>query len=332
VVILNLSPFTFRLSPKKMAIIKLSAVERRRVSAFFTCLVLAIFAWIVTVLSNPNPYIIKEVLDFRNTPQKRAFHSLQSDTVSVTINGTGWDMLFSKMTAGNKSITIDLQTLENKSYVVLSSQLYQINSKRESGQQIIRFNPDTLYFDFSNRKVKRIPVQLVADLRFQHQFFQSGDIVLKPAYVIINGPANVIDKITEWKSDTLKLDSVDETINTLVNLQPVKEGNLSVYPKNIQATVPVDEYTEKVLRVPVKLINNRDNQDVKIFPQKVKITFVTSLSRYAENDEDFFEATADLDLWRLHNYKTLPVVISKMPAYCRIVKIEPREIDFIIKK
>ncbi len=69
-----------------MAIIKLSATERRRVSAFFTCLALAVLAWIVTVLSNPNPYTVKEVLDFRNTPQKRAFHSLQSDTVNATIN------------------------------------------------------------------------------------------------------------------------------------------------------------------------------------------------------------------------------------------------------
>jgi hypothetical protein len=315
-----------------MAIIKLSATERRRVSAFFTCLLLAVLAWIITVLSNPYKYTVKEILDFRNTPQRRAFHSLQSDTVNAIINGTGWDMLFSKINAGNKSVTVDLRTLEDKSYVVLNSQLDQINSKRENGQQITRFIPDTLYFDFSNRKVKRIPVRLIMAVKYQHQFTQSGNITIKPAYVIINGPSNVIDKITEWRSDTLKLDSVGETVNALVNLQPVREGNLSVYPKNVQVTIPVDEFTEKVLEVPVKLINNHSYEDVKVFPQKVKVTFTTSLSRYQEIDEDFFEATADLDLWRQHGYKVLPVVLSKIPEYCRIVKIEPQNIDFIIKK
>ncbi|HEY8784654.1 MAG TPA: YbbR-like domain-containing protein [Mucilaginibacter sp.] len=315
-----------------MAIIKLSAIERRRVSAFFTCLALAVLAWIVTVLSNPYKYTVKEVLDFRNTPQRRAFHSLQADTVNATISGTGWDMLFSKIDAGNKFISVDLSSLENKSFVVLNSQIDQINSKRNSHQQITGFSPDTLYFDFSNRKVKRIPVHLIADIKFQHQFYQSDNFILKPAYVIVNGPSNVIDKITEWKSDTLKLDSVDETVNTTVNLEPVKEGNLSIYPKNIQVTIPVDEFTEKILEVPVKLINNRNNEDVKIFPQKVKVTFTTSLSRYEEIDEDFFEATADMDLWRLHGHKTLTVVISKIPEYCRVVKIEPRNVDFIIKK
>jgi YbbR domain-containing protein len=314
-----------------MAIIKLSAAERRRVSAFFTCLVLAIVAWMFTVLSNPYKYTVKAVLNFKNAPQRRAFHSLQPDTINVIINGSGWEMLFSKMSIENKSITVDLRTLENKNYVVLSDQLDAINNRKEVSHQITGFSPDSLYFDFSNRKEKKVPVHLMAVIKYQHQFSQSGNITIKPSYVIVNGPGDVINKITEWKTDTLKLDSVGETVNTFLNLQPVKEGNLSVYPKSVQVTIPVDEFTEKTLEIPVKLIN-AGNDNVKVFPQKVKVTFTTSLKRYAETDEDFFEATADLNLWRKHGYKMLPVVLSRIPQYCKIVKIVPADIDFIIKK
>jgi hypothetical protein len=115
-------------------------------------------------------------------------------------------------------------------------------------------------------------------------------------------------------------------------LQPVKEGNLSIYPKTVQVYLPVDEFTEKTLLIPVKLINNHNYDDVKIFPQKVKITFMISLNKYAETDEDFFEATANLDLWSKQGYKVLPVVVSKIPDYCKIVKVEPRNIDFIVRK
>jgi YbbR domain-containing protein len=314
-----------------MAIIKLSATERRRVSAFFTCLVLAIVAWMFTVLSNPYKYTVKAVLNFKNAPQKRAFHSLQPDTVNVIINGSGWEMLFSKMSIQNKAITVDLRTLENKNYVVLSDQLDPINNRKEVSQQITGFSPDTLYFDFSNRKEKKVPVHLMAVIKYRHQFSQSGIINIRPSHVIVNGPGDVIIKITEWKTDTLRLDSVGETVNTFLNLQPVKEGNLSVYPKSVQVTIPVDEFTEKTLEIPVKLIN-AGNDNVKIFPQKVKVTFTTSLKKYAETDEDFFEATADLNLWRKHGYKVLPVVLSRIPQYCKIVKIDPADIDFIIKK
>jgi len=315
-----------------MAIIKLSAAERRRVSGFFTCLVLAIFAWIFTVLSNPYKYSVKEILAFKNLPQKRAFHSLQSDTVKVTVNGSGWEMLFSKMSIENKLITIDLRSLEDRNYIVLSSQLEQINTKKEINREIIGFNPDTIYFDFSNRKEKRVPVHLITAIKYKRQFSLSNNIIIKPAYVIVNGPESIINKITEWKTDSLKLDSIDETISTYVNLQGLAESNLNVYPKYVQVTVPVDEFTEKVLQIPVTLINNKDYSSIKIFPQKVKVTFTTALNRYAEIDENFFEATADLELWRSRGYKVLPVVLTKIPSFCKIISIEPPNIDFIIKK
>jgi len=315
-----------------MAIIKLSAIERRRVSAFFTCLVLAVFAWIFTVLSNPYTYTVKGILSFRNSPQKRAFHSLQSDTVNVNVNGTGWEMLFSKMQSDTRYVPVDLHALESKSYVVLSSQIADMNSKKDLGQPITGFMPDTLYFDFSNRKEKRVPIHLLTDIKYQHQFAQSGNVTLRPGYVIVNGPAAVIDKITEWKSDSLKVDSIFEPITTTVALQSPSEGNITIYPRNVSVVIPVDEFTEKTVSVPVKLINNHNYYDVKIFPQKIDITFTTSLTRFAQNDEDFFEATADLDLWRQRGYKVLPVMLTKVPPYCKIVKIEPRNIDFIVKK
>lgn len=315
-----------------MALIKLSASERRRVSAFFTCLVLAILAWIVTTLSGSFKFGVKAVINYKNIPQKRAFHALQSDTITDTLRSTGWQMLFQKMNYQNKSIDVDVRSLESKDYVVLSSQLNQINEKREFDPQIVSFNPDTLFFDFSNRAIKKVPVKLVSNIKYQHQFAQSNNVSINPAYVILSGPDNVIAKINSWKTDSLVLDSVNETVRANVNLQPVREGNISVSPKSVRVKVPVDEFTEKTVQIPVKLINNHNYYNVKIFPQKIKVTFTTTLNKYHEMDEDFFEAAADLDLWRERNYSTLPVILTRFPAYCKIVKIEPQNIDFIIRK
>jgi len=315
-----------------MALVKLSATERRRLSAFFTCLVLAALAWLFTNLTGPVKFGVKIVLNYKNAPQKRAFHALQSDTVTTMLQGSGWQMLFQKMNAQKKVINVDLHTLENKDYVVLSSQLKQLNDEKEFDQQIVSFSPDTLYFDFSDRATKKVPVKLVTAIKYQHQFAQSNNITLNPSYITVSGPENVIDKIKSWNTDSLVMDSVNQTVRTSVAMQPVREGNLSIYPKSVQVKVPVDEFTEKTVQVPVKLVNNHGFYNVKIFPQKVKITFTTSLNKYPEMDEDFFEASADLDLWRNGNYSTLPVKLARFPAYCKIVKIEPQNVDFIIRK
>ena len=315
-----------------MAIIKLSAIERRRLSAFITCLVFAIFAWLFTTLSNPYKFTIKQVLTFRNAPQKRAFHPLQSDTVNAIVQGTGWQMLFSKFNEDKKVISVDLHTLDSKNFVVLSTQLKQINAKKDVEHEIIAINPDTLFFDFSNRIIKRVPIELVTAIKYQKQFAQSDDIAIMPKYVTISGPAEVLSKITTWKTDSIILNGANEDFNSRINLRGVKEGNLNIVPKSVVVSIPIDEYTEKTIEVPVKLINNHNYYDVKVFPQKVKVTFTTSLNNYPDLNEDDFEAVADLELWRHNGYSVLPVKVTRSPSYSKVVKIEPQNIDFIIKK
>nr|WP_294942803.1 YbbR-like domain-containing protein [uncultured Mucilaginibacter sp.] len=314
-----------------MAIIKLSAIERRRLSAFITCLVFAVVAWLFTVLSNPHRYNVRQVLVFKNTPQRRAFHSLQPDTVNAAVQGTGWKMLFSSMAHSKSEVVVDLSTLENRNYVVLSNQLKQINAQRDAEHQVIAFDPDTLYFDFTNRLKKRVPVKLVAEVKYQRQFAQADAISIKPSYVTISGPAEVLAKITAWPTDSIKLDELNESFKSRVNLRGVSEGNLNVLPKSVTVTIPVDEFTEKTMEIPVKLINNRNFYDVKVFPQKVKVTFTTSLKQYADINEDDFEAVADLDQW-LQGYRVLTVKLTHLPSYSKIVKIVPQNVDFIVKK
>jgi YbbR domain-containing protein len=313
-----------------MALVKLSAGEQRRLSAFITCLFLAAFAWVITALANPYDFTVKRVLVYRNPPLKRAFHSLQSDTVSVTVRGSGWQMLFAKINR-KMPVNVDLQPLTTSNYVVLSTQLNQINGS-DTSQRVISFNPDTLFFDFSNRMVKRVPVRLLTSIKYQRQFAQSSNAVVHPAFVTLDGPSSRISKITEWDTDSLLAGDVNATIHTRLNLKQVNEGNMSVYPKSVAVVLPVDEFTEKTLQIPVKLINNSEFYNVHLFPQKVTITFVTALKKYAETDENFFEAQADLDLWNLKGYTTLPVILARMPPYCRIISIDPPNIDFIIRK
>lgn len=315
-----------------MPIIKLSATEKRRVSVFVTCLVLAVVAWLVVTFSRTYNFKVKQVLAYKNAPKKRAFHSLQSDTVDVTVKGTGWQMLVSKMNNMNSAIKVDLRSLEYQDYLLLSEQIRAINRSKVYKHEIVAFDPDTLYFDFSHRRVKRVPVQLAMKLKYEQQFSQSDDIIITPRYITISGPSNVIDKITSWKTDSLKAENVSESISTRIKLAPVKEGNIGIYPNSVQVKIPVAEFTEKTIEVPVKLVNNREYYRVNLLPKKVKVTFTTALNKYAGMNEEYFEAEADLNMWKSYGYKMLPVKITQLPDYCRVVKIEPQNVDFIIKK
>jgi YbbR domain-containing protein len=315
-----------------MPFIKFSKVERRRISLFFVCLLFAVGAWMFFALSNRYVYQVQTLVHYVNFPDNKAFHSLQSDTIDLQVEGTGWQLLFSKLRINPQSVNVDLEKLKTQTFINLSDQLTTINKQFESAQKVVNVRPDTLYFDFSSRAVKKIPIRLNYDIRFENHYGISDTVQISPSYVTVTGPLNELEKIDYWYTDTLKLKNINSNLSSKIALQKPLKANINIYPKLVDLRLMVDEYTEKVVDVPIMLLNNNEFRNVKLLPDKVKITFLTTLSNYSNIERGDFEVSADLNNWKSKGYVQLPLVVSKFPEFCKLVKIEPQNIDFIIQK
>lgn len=315
-----------------MPIIKLTKIERKRVFALFICLLLAVGGWLFLSLNNEYVYNAKTVLVYTNVPQKKAFHPLQSDTVDLQVEGTGWQLLFARLRIQPQSISISLEKLNNRNYILFSEQLFNINRQLETSQKIISVKPDTLYFDFSKRTVKRVPVNLVSRIDFVKQFGISDTILINPGYVTVSGPQHELEQITSWSTDTLRLNKVQGSVKTRVGMKQSNFKNVTIFPSGVEVKLTVDEFTEKVIEVPLKVISNKQYLNVKLFPKKVKLTILVALSNYQQVNEDFIDAVVDLDEWKLLGHHKLRVKLTRFPDYCNLVRIEPQKVDFIIQK
>lgn len=315
-----------------MPLIRLTKIEQQRFLALIACLLLAIAGWLFLALNNKYIYTAKTVLLYKNFPQKKAFHPLQSDTVDLQVEGSGWQLLFARLRVKPQSITISLEKLNNRNYILFSEQLFSVNNQLETSQKIISVKPDTLYFDFSKRTVKKVPVELNADLGFEKQYGISSAIGISPNYVTVSGPLQELEKITSWSTDTLKLKQVQGPVKMRVAMKQSDFKNVSIFPANVEVNVPVDEFTEKKIEVPLKIINNREYLNVKIYPKKVKLTILVALSSYQQVNEDFIEAVVDLQEWKELGHNKLQVRLIRFPDYCKLIKMEPAKVDFIIEK
>lgn len=315
-----------------MPFIKLTKIERKRILVLLTCLLLAIAAWLFMALNNKYPYTVKTVLKYNNIPQKKAFHPLQSDTVDLEVEGTGWQLLFSRLRIKPQAIAISLEKLNNRNFILFSEQLINVNNQLETSQRIISVKPDTLYFDFSQKTVKRVPVELVSDINFVKQYGISNPVEITPNYVTIAGPEEELQKIKEWKTDSLKLDEVQSTVKGVVAMNQSKMKNVSIFPSSVEVKVPVDEFTEKVLEVPLKIINNGEYYNIKLYPKKVKITFLVALSKYSQVNEEFIEAVVDMNEWKERKHNKLSVKIIRFPDFCKMLQVAPGKVDFIIER
>lgn len=315
-----------------MPFIKLTRIERRRILVVFVCLLLAIAGWLFLALNNKYVYNVKTVLVYKNFPQKKAFHPLQSDTVDLQVEGTGWQLVFSRLRINPQSISVSLNTLNSRNFVVFSEQLYNVNKQLETSQKVISIRPDTLYFDFSRRTVKRVPIQLIKNLTFAKQYNIASPIVLMPKFITISGPQEELEKINFWPTDTLTLKNIQNTSVARVGLKQTELKNVNIFPNNVEVKIQVDEFTEKTVEVPLKVLNNTGFLNIKLYPKKVKVTFLVALNSYQQIDEDFIEACVDVNDWKNLKHNKLSVKLTRFPEYCKIINISPSKIDFVIEK
>jgi len=313
-----------------MAVFNLNRKQQKKLSLFVVCLFVSFLAWSLFALSNRYIYTVKVSLNYVNIPPKRAFHPLQSDTVNMQVEGTGWQVLFSSLRLKPQGVQVDLSGLSTRDWILFSNQLGYINRQFSANQRIVSISPDTLFFNFSKQDVKKVTVNLSKDIEFKKQYAIVGDIKIEPKFVTVTGPLEDLVLIDAWDTDTLKRDNVDDNIETKISLLKSQKANINVHPASVDVKIPVGETTEKIIDVPIKAENSKAFRTVKILPEKVKLTVVVSLDKYEITDKDMFEAIINLDDWRSQHIKYLPVIITKQPDFVKIVKAEPQNVEFLL--
>jgi len=293
---------------------------------------ISLMAWMLIAISNKYTFVVKSSIEYVNIPEEKAFHPLQSDTVHVSLKMSGWNVLLAKMKPSVTKVQVDLSTLANRSFIVFSNQLGFINRQFPTERQVVRISPDTLYFDFSRQTQRKVEVRVPTNISFKRQYGVIGETQTNPKHVTVTGPYEDVGNIDFLETDTVYGTEVHTDIRTVANVNRKQRTNITIHPAVAEVTIPVGELTEKQIEVPLHVLHSSQYTSVRIIPSKVTITALVSLKDYAKWTARDFEAIVDLDNWTKNQVKSLPVRLIKFPEFCEIVRIEPQNIDFFVRK
>lgn len=306
--------------------------QKRKLSIFFKCFLISLLGWLLFALSNKYTYTKKAPLVYINEPRAKALRALQSDTVVVRLETTGWQLFFSSILREEIPLQVDLSGLASRQWVLFSNQIGLVNRQFPNNQRVISVSPDTLFFDFTRQSEKRVPIKVVHAVQFANQYGIVGDISTKPEFVTLLGPQEEVSGIKAWETDTLKVDQAKGSVNRLIALKSPNSGNVKVYPHQVEVQIPIGEMTEKILEVPLTALHKSSFRSVRLLPGKVRVTVMVSLDDFPKIDTRDFEVTVDLNEWVDWKVSSLPVVVSKIPDYCKLVSVYPQNIDFFVAR
>lgn len=307
---------------------------KRNVYVFLVCLLISTFVWILIRFSKDYTTTLSYPVVFMNKPST-LFRITNVDTVlRINLRAQGFHLLKNNYFSSLEPLIIDVNKLHfvkkaksNDSYILTSTLIQQITSQLEFQNTIFDISPDTLFFKFEKLSKKKVPVHLCQDLNFEKQYLLYDSIQFLPKSVWVSGSQSVIDTLKYVTTSCIHFDNLKEDKSLFV---PIVNSNYTTLPEQIKVNIDVEQFTEGTLEIPVKF--KSDNQKVKLFPDKVQITYLVALKDYKKVTNELFEAQVNLLDVKHQNESKLKVSINKFPAYLKITRIYPEKVEYIIVK
>ena len=309
----------------------------KRVAAFVVCVAIATGFWFLNALSKTYTVDMNVPVRYINLPDNKTLANQLPDKFDLRIKAHGFTILRNQVSFLFMPLEFDANDLTDNQMMdkrrntfaipsrqFLSKLSYQLSNELE----ILSMNPDTLYFRYDHTSQKRVKVKPVVMVNLKKQFQVSGKMETKPDSVIINGPQSLLDTLHFVSTEPQKFNEVEHPIKTEAPLQKLKDSFFET--RKVEINIPVEEYTEAQLSVPILMINKPSDLNIKLFPAKAKVTFQVGLSRFQEIHPEDFKLTVNFSDIR-EGIQRLKITIGSTPAYLYELKISPEEIEYLIQ-
>jgi hypothetical protein len=170
-------------------------------------------------------------------------------------------------------------------------------------------------------------------VNFQKQYYFSNPARIYPDSVLIVGPASMIKNIQSWTVPHIHWMGLNHSVDTAVYLGNNRSPEIRLNPEYARIKINVDRFTESIISLPIKILNNEEGKAINLFPSRVEISYLVPLSYYSTVREDLFETDVDLSDWKKNPWiGKLKVNLVRSPDFIRIIKKNPTQVDFLIYK
>lgn len=277
-------------------------------------------------------------VQYVNFPDQRIVINDLPKSITLMVKTSGFRILAYRFANTQEPIQIDVAASfkgnvdpKNDLVAVPSKSLAEDFSQQLGNDYVITgFTPDSIMFTFSNKISRRVPVVLQANISMSKQYDTTGSILIDPDSVTITGPAASMSEVNSVKTEMLQLSNLKGSIRQKVEL--MKSHLVTSEVSEVTVLVPVEKFTEGSMEVPVHSINVQQGYTLKTYPDKVKVLYRVSLSKYNEVRPEMFDAVVDATGLPDDRTRQLKVRLETVPHFVRSVTIEPEKTDYILRK
>lgn len=311
----------------------LSKAQSKELLTFLFFLFLAFLFWVLQSMNEEGEANFAIPVTYKNIPEQVVITNTPPDRINIKLRDKG--IILMNYTFANRfvPIEIDIRHYMNKKGVIhLQDEqiLAMLRKQLNGGSSVLSVSPDTITVIYSEQKAKRVPVVFNGDLSAASQSQIGNPIRLIPDSVSVYAPPTMLDAIHRIETQRLDLSGLKDT--TTMNLSLRQEYGSKVVPPMVQVVIPVEEYTEKIMDIPLEVIGVPDSLTLRTFPTSVQLSCFVGLNAFKEIYPELFEVAIDFNELMDSPGNKVAVRIMRKPENVTNVRVKPDSVEYILEE
>ena len=322
---------------KPSSVLRSVLFNRQKLIVFATCLFISSLFWVLLAFNGIYTTVLEAPVKYINIPEDKLLISRLPKTLEIEITGSGYQLSSYMLHPQQAEVILDGREIglssSGKTEQGFLTTIYGIDffNRAHPDIRLLNIRPDTLFFSFSKQAHRKVPVQLVKDLRFEKQYDLIDSAFLQPDSVHLSGPADLLDSVFRIRTEPLVLSGMNKSRTYTLDLVS-PDNRLSCAPAKVKVTLNVDKYTEATLAVPVTTDHLKNKDSLRIYPEVVQLVYLVSLRDYNRINANLFEVSADVSDLKVSSGNNIRLNLTKKPSFIKFLRMEPESVEFIIRR
>ena len=190
--------------------------------------------------------------------------------------------------------------------------------------------PQQVDVKYGQRKEKEIPVRFNGEILYKTGFQLSGEILIRPKHIKAYASQAILDTLSEACTAFTRIEEASKTFSKELKLEPIEGVNFE--SEYVAVIIPIEEYTEKTLDIPITCTGIPSNYKVRMFPASIAVSCKVPLSKFKSVDAKDFEITIPFAELYQNTSGFQKVMLGKSPAWIHSATLVPDKIEFILEE
>ena len=303
--------------------------KNHKIKVFLIFILISFLFWGITKFSKNYSALIFFNVKYFNTPDLIVVKS-DYKTIEGYVNTSGFQLLLYRLIPKTLKVDISLSEFNNS-----QGTLDLISQRRSLDDQIkgtfLSFENDKLFFNYSKLKSKKVRININTNFMYKQGYNNLNNSIIKPDSVNVSGPESIIDSLDFLNTEYVNKENISKNIEMYL---PIENKNqfIKIKPNKVLFSESVKKFTEEGFEVDIKLINIPDSLEIKLFPEKVKLTASFPIDLIEKIKNENFELIFDYLYTENGEFKSIPLKLIKSPEFSKNLRWFPKTISYLIKK